>query len=47
MQQFNIIDYIQIVDLSILNYIDYLELIETNYVLNNERTINTQFVCKK
>ena len=47
MQQFNIIDYIQIVDLSILNYIDYLELIETNYVLNNERTINFKFVCKK
>jgi hypothetical protein len=47
MQQFNIIDYIQVVDLSILNYIDYLELIETNYVLNNERTINTKFVRKK
>ena len=47
MQQFNIIDYIQIVDLSILNYIDYLEIIETNYILNSERTINIKFVRKK
>jgi hypothetical protein len=47
MQQFNIIDYIQIVDLSILNYIDYLEIIENNYILNSERTINIKFVCKK
>lgn len=31
MQAFNIIDYIHIVDLSLLNYIDYLDVIENSY----------------
>jgi hypothetical protein len=31
MQAFNIIDYIHIVDLSLLNYIDYLDVIEDSY----------------
>jgi hypothetical protein len=36
MQNFNIINYIHIVDLSLLNFIDYLEIIEDSYHVTEE-----------
>ena len=42
MQHFNIIDYSYIIDLSLLNFIDYLDVIEASYELNeyNQLPIN-------
>jgi len=37
MQLFNIIDYVYIVDLSLLNYIDYLDVIEDAYQINDKQ----------
>lgn len=37
MQLFNIIDYIYIVDLSLLNYVDYLDVIEDAYQINDKQ----------
>ena len=37
MQLFNIIDYIYIVDLSLLNYIDYIDVIEDAYQINDKQ----------
>lgn len=37
MQLFNIIDYLYIVDLSLLNYIDYLDVIEEGYHTNENQ----------
>jgi hypothetical protein len=35
-QTYNIINYIDIIDLSLLNFIDYLEVIEESYSLNED-----------
>lgn len=46
MQLFNIIDYVYVVDLSLLNYIDYIDVIEDAYQINDKQqfclNLNTQ-----
>ena len=46
MQAYNIINYVHIVDLSILNYIDYLELIEETYQINDEGQLHLNLTGK-
>lgn len=49
MQYYNLINYTHIIDLSILNYIDYLDLIEDSYPTNenNQLVINLNSKNKK
>jgi hypothetical protein len=50
MQKFNIINYIHIVDLSLLNFIDYLDVIEDSYHVtedNNQLFLNLNTKNKK
>jgi hypothetical protein len=46
MQNYNIIDYIQIIDLSLLNFIDYLEVIEDSYQINSDGQLHLNLNAK-
>jgi hypothetical protein len=46
MQHFNIINYIHILDLSILNFVDYLDVIENRYELNENQQLPINLTSK-